>query len=117
MTNAHRFLFFIIRRENTVLKYNMFVLVSCSLVYKSFNSFSAGIVFIHQNLTSTDVKFWRIKTIPALKGLIAGNDSNHYAAVQSQKVVSAYFIGKQILPFGFAKQYRKMQTLWSVDIM
>ena len=28
---------------------------------------SAGIVFIRQNLTSVDVRFWRIKTIPALK--------------------------------------------------
>ena len=37
--------------------------------YKFFNFFSAGIVFIRQNLTSTDVRFWRIKTIPALKGL------------------------------------------------
>ena len=35
-----------------------------------FNSFSAGIVFIRQNLTSTDVRFWRIKTVPALKGSI-----------------------------------------------
>ena len=34
-----------------------------------FNSHSAGIVFLRQNLTSTDVRFWRIKTVPALKGL------------------------------------------------
>ena len=27
-----------------------------------------GTVFIRQNLTSTDVRFWRIKTVPALKG-------------------------------------------------
>ena len=38
-----------------------------SLVYD--NSFSAGTVFISQNLTSVDVRFWRIKTIPALKEL------------------------------------------------
>ena len=37
--------------------------------YKYFNSFSAGTVFIRQNLTSTDVRFWCIKTVPALKGL------------------------------------------------
>ena len=37
--------------------------------YKYFNSFSAGTVFIRQNLTSVDVRFWRIKTVPALKGL------------------------------------------------
>ena len=41
------------------------------LVYgheKYFNSFSAGTVFIRQNLTSTDIGFWSLKTVPALKG-------------------------------------------------
>ena len=38
--------------------------------YKYVNSFSAGIVFIGQNLTSTGVRFWHIKTVPALKRLI-----------------------------------------------
>ena len=33
----------------------------------SFNSLSAGIDFRHQNLTSTDVRFWRLKSIYALK--------------------------------------------------
>ena len=33
------------------------------------NPFSPGTVFRRQNLTSTDVRFWRIKTIPALKEL------------------------------------------------
>ena len=37
--------------------------------YKCFNSFSAGIVFSHQNLTTKDVRFWRLKTVPAQKGL------------------------------------------------
>ena len=32
-------------------------------------NFSAGTVFIRQNLTSTDVRFWRIKTVPALEVL------------------------------------------------
>ena len=32
------------------------------------NYFSAGIDFRRHNLTSTDVRFWRIKTLPALKG-------------------------------------------------
>ena len=31
------------------------------------NLLSAGNVFIRRNLTSVDVKFWSIKTIPALK--------------------------------------------------
>ena len=38
--------------------------------YKYFNSYSAAIVFTRQNLTSVDVRrFWRIKTVPALRGL------------------------------------------------
>ena len=35
----------------------------------SFNPFNAGTVFIRQNLTSFHVRFWREKTIPALKEL------------------------------------------------
>ena len=34
-----------------------------------FNPFSAGTVFRRQNLTSVDVRFWRLKTIHALKEL------------------------------------------------
>ena len=34
--------------------------------YKYFNSYSAGIDFSRQNLTSTDLRFWRLKSIPAL---------------------------------------------------
>ena len=30
-----------------------------------FNSYSAGIDFRRQNVTSVDVRFWRLKTIPA----------------------------------------------------
>ena len=37
--------------------------------YEYFKSFSAGIVFRRQNLTSVDVRFWRLKTVPELKGL------------------------------------------------
>ena len=36
--------------------------------YKYLNSFSAGMDFIRPNLTSTDVRFWRLKLIAALKG-------------------------------------------------
>ena len=31
-----------------------------------FNPYSAGIEFSRQNLTTTDVRFWRLKSIPAL---------------------------------------------------
>ena len=34
--------------------------------YKYVNYFSTEIVFMRQNLTSTDVRFWRMKTIPVL---------------------------------------------------
>ena len=47
--------------------------------YQYFGHFSAGIVFIRQKLTSTDVRFWRIETVPALKGWtrrdLVGEDS------------------------------------------
>ena len=34
--------------------------------YKYFYSYSVGIDFRRQNLASTDVRFWRLKSIPAL---------------------------------------------------
>ena len=37
--------------------------------YKYVYSYSAGIDFSRQNLTSTDVRFWRLKSVPALKEL------------------------------------------------
>ena len=40
------------------------------ITYKYFHTYSAGIDFRRQNLTSTDVRFWRLKSIPALWGLI-----------------------------------------------
>ena len=38
--------------------------------YKYFNPFSVVTVFIRQNLRYLHVRFWRIKTIPELEGLI-----------------------------------------------
>ena len=38
--------------------------------WKYVNSFSPGTVLIRQNLTYTDIRVWRIKTVPAFKGLI-----------------------------------------------
>ena len=34
--------------------------------YKYFKSYSEGVDFSRQNLTSTDVRFWRLKSIPSL---------------------------------------------------
>ena len=38
--------------------------------YKKHDFFSVGVNFRRQNLTSVDVRFWRLKTIPTLKGSI-----------------------------------------------
>ena len=49
-----------------------FILISMLWVYghyKYFNNFSVGTVVKRQNLTSTDVRFWCLKAIPALQGL------------------------------------------------
>ena len=48
--------------------------------YEYFYFYSAGIDFSRQNLTSTDVRFWRLKSIPALKGLIT--QMSNYANTQ-----------------------------------
>ena len=37
--------------------------------YKYFHSYCVRTDFKRQNLTSTDVRFWRLKSIPALEGL------------------------------------------------
>ena len=39
---------------------------ACDENPKDFNPYSAGIDFSRHNLTSTDVRFWRLKPIPAL---------------------------------------------------
>ena len=41
--------------------------LNLNLINIIFNPFSAGTVFRRQNLTSKDVRFWRLKTLPALK--------------------------------------------------
>ena len=46
-----------------------FIWIPLSWVYdhnKYFNSYSAGIDFSRQNLTSREVRFWRLKSKPAL---------------------------------------------------
>ena len=35
-------------------------------LFQRFNPYSAGIDFSRQNLTSVDVRFWRLKSLPAL---------------------------------------------------
>ena len=59
---------------NVLVGSSCFILIPMLCVYglKKYFYFSTGTVFIRQNLTSTDVRFWRIKTVPALKKLIPG---------------------------------------------
>ena len=38
--------------------------------YEYFNSFSSGIDFTRQNVTSVDVRLWRLKSVTAPKRLI-----------------------------------------------
>ena len=58
--------------------------------YKYFNSFGAGIFFIRQGLTSVDVRFWRLKTVPAPKGLIETGDKTHLLLHRSRTISAKY---------------------------
>ena len=60
---------------NVLIKKPFFYNLRCTLVRvmtqvgPQFNPFSAGTVFIRQNMTSVDVRFWRVKTVPTLEEL------------------------------------------------
>ena len=45
-----------------ILNWNIWPMVYTNI----FNPYSEGIDFSRQNLTSVDVRFWRLKSIPAL---------------------------------------------------
>ena len=60
--------------------------------YRYFIFFSAWIVFIRQNLTSTDGRFWRIKTIPALKGSMCS--FNHMCTPSLNEIIFVYIMVK-----------------------
>ena len=54
---------------NVLVTSSCFIWIPMLLVYAHFKYvyfYSAGIDFGRQNLTSTDVRFWRLKAIPAL---------------------------------------------------
>ena len=55
--------------KNTLFGLVAINIVLWFIIFMGLNPFSAGTVFIHQNLTSVDVRFWRIKTVHALKEL------------------------------------------------
>ena len=60
--------------------------------YKYFTSFSAGIDFRRQNLTSVDVRFWRPNSIPALKGLIDQSSLTSSRSDQPAKLLCLHLI-------------------------
>ena len=64
---------------NVLVNSFCFVWIPMLCVYRHYNlcySFSAGTVFRRQNLTSADVRFWRLKTVLALKGLNLTNTTH-----------------------------------------
>ena len=57
---------------NVLISSSWFIWIPMLWVYehqKYVYSYNAGIDFSRENLTSTDVRFWRLKSIPALEGL------------------------------------------------
>ena len=52
--------------NNDVSTFISFTFVLINPLIKHINPYSAGIDFRRQNLTSVDVRFWRLKSIPAL---------------------------------------------------
>ena len=87
-------------------------LTNCSMAFVSLWTFiqrksevckkmsDMGIDFRRQNLTSTDVRFWRLKLIPALKGL---------KLLQSQTTLTSYFLSEQLTLFEFGCQYQGLK--------
>ena len=74
----------------------------CYYGYSSINNISnAGIDFRRQNLTSIDVRFWRLRSVPALKGL----DHNPYfinvASCGSWGAMDDYYDGHQCVSASF----------------
>ena len=65
----------------------------------------------HYTIEPTD-SAWR-----PLRFYTTGLKVEIYTAVQSYKALSARFTSKQILPFGFAVQYRPGMTLWRFKIL
>ena len=74
----------------------------CATAPSLFHSFSAGSVFIRQNVTSEDVRFWRLKTVPALHGVILV----YY--------VGAYSVNSQAIFVKFRKQYYHLATTLNI---
>ena len=62
-------LLFILQYPTFICSFPWFSSIFSHTQYHLFNSFSVGIDFRRQNLTSIDVRFWHLKSVPALKGL------------------------------------------------
>ena len=81
------------------------------------NPFSAGTVFRRQNLTSTDVKLWRLKTFPALIELTIYSGCGPITQMK-QKVLSKTFmmISNWKKPFGLHGLYEDMSALYELKL-
>ena len=70
--------------------------------HNSFNPFSAGTAFRRQNLTTVDVRFWRLKSILALKKYKMAVDPYHIGIQMKRKQLTKAFMRSS-----------NWKTLWS----
>ena len=82
--------------------------------YEYFDTFSAGTVFRRLNLTSIDVRFRRLKTVLALKGLSHHNASKLYFIILIFYFIMLllYLIFIQLKGRGFK---RRKEGKWTVS--
>ena len=73
-------------------------------VYDIVYSYNARISFSRQNLTSEDVRFWRLKPIPALQGLGAVHEFN--SSIFSASLSSEIAGSSPALAFKFQRNKR-----------
>ena len=62
----------------------------------SVNPFRAGTVFMRQNLTSVDVRFWRVKTVPTLKEL-RSNWEKHLVSIVYTEIFQSHRVNPYTL--------------------
>ena len=80
--------------------------------YKYFNSFSAGTVFVFI-LTSTDVRFWRKKTVTTLKELTSQWGLTLYVRFTSFSELAFYLSDLLYVIWSFLYTYNlSVQYLW-----
>ena len=79
------------------------------------NPFSAGTVFSRQNLTSVDVRFWRLKTVPApkeIKNVRLPWIYNIGIQMEWEDIYKDFKLKKNFVPHGLCKNN---SALWGVN--